>query len=220
MTPKIISILLTFFIFVIVNQAAADDDVKSMKNTANQDTIMKMDESRAGVLKRMEPAKEPATSLKKLKARFQSTISYSVTNHGTITGSRAKLRVNFLKVLEEEKKLHLSDSLHRVISSYEFFQHPWRDRFLSSRETNETNSPDSNFGQSVPKLYLNPEGEKYFEEGKIQSTLKLLQSKREEIFNEIFMGFRFSFGQKNTHMLPEVKISPSFEKGVGFIIAF
>jgi hypothetical protein len=219
MTVKIISILLTFFIFVIVNQAGADD-VKSKKNTANQDTTIKMDDNRVSVQKRMEPAKESATSLKKLKAGFQSTISYPATNHGTITGSRTKLRVNFLKVLEEKKKLHLSDSLHRVISSYEFFQHPWRDTLLSSRETNETNSPDSNFGHAAPNRYLNPDGEKYFEEGKIQSTLKLLQSKREEIFNEIFLGFRFSFGAKNTHMLPEVKISPSFEKGAGFIIAF
>jgi hypothetical protein len=219
MTVKIISILLTFFIFVMVNQAGAGD-VKSMKNTPNQGTTMKMDDNRVSVLRRTEPTKESATSLKELNARFQSAISYSATNHGTIIGSSTKLRVNFLKVLKEKKKLQWTDSLHRVISSYEFFQHPWRDRFLSSRETNETNSPDSNFGQSVPKLYLNPEGDKYFEEGKIQSTLKLLQSKREEMFNEVFVGFRFSFGQKNTHSLPEVKISPSFEKGAGFTIAF
>ena len=219
MTYKIISILLTFFIFVIVNQAGADD-VKSTKNTANQDTIIKMDGNRAGLQKKMKPAEEPATSLKKLNAGFQSVIAYSVANHGPITSSRTKLRVNFLRVLEQKKKLHLSDSLHKVIYSYEFFQDPWRDRFLRFRATDDTHSPDSTFDRTAPNRYLDPYGEKYFEEGKIQSTLKLLQSKREEIFNEIFVGFRFSFGAKNTHTPPEMRISPSFEKGAGFIIAF
>ncbi|MGA2515402.1 MAG: hypothetical protein ABSG44_02505 [Thermodesulfobacteriota bacterium] len=168
----------------------------------------------------MEPAEEPATSLKKLNAGFQPAIAYSVANHGPITGSRTKLRVNFLRVLEQKKKLHLSDSLHKVIYSYEFFRDPCRDRFLRFRATDDTHSPDSTFDRTAPNRYLDPYGEKYFEEGKIQSTLKLLQSKREEIFNEIFVGFRFSFGAKNTHMLPEMRISPSFEKGAGLIIAF
>ena len=159
-------------------------------------------------------------SLKKLNAGFQPAIAYSVANHGPITGSRTKLRVNFLRVLEQKKKLHLSDSLHKVIYSYEFFRDPCRDRFLRFRATDDTHSPDSTFDRTAPNRYLDPYGEKYFEEGKIQSTLKLLQSKREEIFNEIFVGFRFSFGAKNTHMLPEMRISPSFEKGAGLIIAF
>jgi len=219
MATKIMSILLTFFIFVIVNQAGADD-VKSRENTTNRDTIIKMDENRIGFLKGTEPVQEPAASQKKLKARFQSTISYSDPNHGTITGSRTKLRFNFLRALEQKKKLHLSESLQKVIYSFEFFEDPWRDRFLRSRKTNDTNSPNSNFGQAPPNRYLSPEPEKYLEKGKIQSTLKLLQSKREEIFNEIFVGFRFSFGAKNTHALPEMRLSPSFEKGAAFIIAF
>lgn len=219
MTDKIISILLTFFIFVIVNQAGAND-VKSTKNTANQDTIIKMDGNRAGLQKKMEPAEEPATSLKKLKPGFQSAIAYSVANHGPITGSRTKLRVNFLRVLEQKKRLHLSDSLHKVIYSYEFFQDPRRDRSLRFRATDDTHSPDSTFDRTAPNRVLDPYGEKYFEDGKIQSTLKLLQSKREEIFNEIFVGFRFSFGAKNTHTPPEMRISPSFGKGAGFTIAF
>ncbi len=209
------SILLTFFIFVIVNQAGAND-VKSMKNTANQDTTIKMDENRVGALKRTEPAEGPATFPKKLKARFQSTVSLPDPNHGTTTGSRTKLPFNFLRVLDQKEKLHLSNSLHKVIYSYEFFQGPQRERFLRSPETNDTN----NFSPAAPNRFLNPDGEKYFGEGKIQSTLKLLQSKREEIFNEIFVGFRFSLGARNTHMLPEMRIAPSFERGSGFIIAF
>jgi hypothetical protein len=191
MTVKIISILLTFFILVMVNQAGAEG-VKSMKNTANQETIIKMDDNRVHVLKRAEPAKERG----------------------------AKLRVNFLKASKEKKKFQWTDSVHKVISSYELFQDPWRDRSLRTRETNETNPPDSSPGRFVPKLHLSPGGDEYFEQGKIQSALKLLQSKREEIFDEIFVGFRFSFGSKNTHMLPEIRISPSLEKGSGFTIAF
>jgi len=190
MTTKIISILLTFFIFVIVNQAGADG-VKPMKNKAAQETIIKMDNDGVHVLKPMESTKERS----------------------------AKLRVNFLKVLKEKKKPQWADSLHKVISSYEFFQTPWRDRFLSARETNQTSLPDSNLGQLAPKRYLSPDADEYFEQGKIQSALKLLQSKREEIFDKIFVGFRFSFGSKNTHTLPEIRISPSFEKGSGFTIA-
>ena len=209
------SILLTFFIFVVVNQAGADD-VKSMENTTNQDTAIKMDENRVGVQKKMESTEESVTSLKKLNPRLQSTTSYSGPNRGTTTGSRTKLRLNFLKLLEQKKKLYLSDSLHKAIYSYEFFQDPWRDRFLRSPETNGTN----NFGPAAPNRYLNSDGEKYLEEGKIQSTLKLLQLKKEEVFNEIFVGFRFSFGAKNTHTFPEMRISPSFEKGAGLIIAF
>lgn len=191
MTAKIISILLTFFIFVIVNQAGADG-VKPMKNKANQETIIKIDDNRVHVLKPMEPSKE---------------------------GS-AKLRVNFLKVLKEKNKPQWADSLHKVISSYEFFQAPWRDRLLGARETNQASLPDSNLGQFAPKRYLTPDADEYFEQEKIQSALKLLQSKREEIFDKIFVGFRFSFGSKNTRTVPEIRISPSFEKGSGFTIAF
>lgn len=219
MAVKIMSILLIFFIFVIVNRPEADN-VKSTKNTANQGTVMKIDENRAGVQKGIEPARKPATSLKKLKPRFQSTMSHPVANHEMIPGSRTEQRVNFLMALEQKKKLHLLDSLQKVIYSHEFFKDLWRDKFLRSAEANDTRSADSNFRRTAPNRYLNPDREKYFEEGEIQSTLKLLQSRREEIFNEIFVGFRFSFGAKNTRMLPEMKISPSFEKGAGFIIAF
>lgn len=218
MDVKIISILLTFFIFVTVSGAGADN-VKSMKNTANQETMMKIDENKVAVQKRKEPAREPGKPLKKLKARLQSTASYSVTNCGANMGT-TMLGANFLKALEERKKLRLTDSLHKVIYSFESFQDPWKDKFLSSREITQTDSPSSNFGQPILKPYLNPNGDKYFGEGNIRSTLKLLQFRREEIFNEIFMGFRFSFGPKSTPMLVEMNISPFPEKGPGFIITF
>jgi len=218
MDAKIISILLSFFIFVMVSGVGAEN-VKSVKNTGNQETITKLDENKGAVQKRKEPAREPGTPSKKLKARLQSNVSYSVTDYEAIMGT-AMLGANFLKALEERNKLRLTDTLHKVIYSFESFQDPWKDKFSRSLEIAQTDSANSNFGQPILKPYLNPNEDKYFEEGKIRSTLKLLQFKREEIFNEIFMGFRFSFGAKSTPMLVEMNISPFPEKGPGFIIAF
>lgn len=213
MTIKKIPILLTFFIFVMVIQVGADD-VKSAKYTANRETIIKMDENRGVLQKRIEPAKTPVKSSEKLIAGFQSAILH---DYGAILDS-TKLSVNFLKTLEKEKKLLLTDFLHKVIYSYEFFQDAWKDRSLSSRKINESKSSNSDFGQSISKPY--PIGDKYFGEGNILSTFRLLQSKREETFREIFMGFRLSFDPKSTHMLVEMNISPSSEKGPGVIIPF
>ena len=191
--------MLTFFIFVTVSGAGADN-VKSMKNAANQQTIIKMDENKGVIQERTEPPKKPVRSLKKLKL------------------DSAKPGVNFLKALEEVKKFQLTDSLHNVIYSYEFFQDAWKDRFLSSLKINETKSSNAAGGQSISKPHLT--GDKYFGEGNILPTFKLLQSKREEVFKEIFMGFRLSFDPKSTHMFVEINISPYPEKGPGVIIAF
>jgi hypothetical protein len=130
------------------------------------------------------------------------------------------LGVNFLRTLEEMKKLRLRDSLHEVIFSYEFFQDPWKGGLLSSGQTPNTVSSTPDLAQPVLRLYFNPNADRYFEEGKIRSIFKLLQFRREEIFSEIFMGFRFSFGSKSTPMLVEMNISPFPDKGSGFIIAF
>ncbi len=218
MRVKIISILLTFFIFVIVSPAMAGN-VKSTKDTPNRETEIKVDKNRVRFLKSKGPARQPATSFKKLNAKFQSTTPYLATDAGAIMGT-AIFCVNFLKILEETKKLRLTDSLYKAVYSYELFRDPWKDRPLSSGEINRRASSNSNLGQSIPKPYVNPNGDSYFEEGRIRSTLKLLQLKREEVFNEIFMGFRFSFGSKSTPMLVEMNISPFPEKGPGVIIAF
>lgn len=198
---------------------AMADNVKSMKDTTNRETVIKVDKNRVHFLKSKERARQPVTSFKKFNAKFQSTIPHSATDSGAIMGT-AIFYVNFLKTLDETKKLRLIDSLHRVVYSYEFFRDPWKDRRLSPGEINQRDSSNSNLGQSILKLYLNPNGDSHFEEGRIRSTLKLLQLKREEVFNEIFMGFRLSFGSKNTPMLIEMNISPFPEKGPGVIIAF
>jgi len=59
----------------------------------------------------------------------------------------------------------------------------------------------------------------HFEEEGILRTLKLLQSKRDEIFKEIFMGFRFSFKPMSGHIFLEMTVTPS-EEGPGVIIPF
>jgi len=213
MTIKKISILSTFVIFVMITQVGAND-VKSVKYTADRETITKMDKNKGALQKRFEPARTPVKSSKKLITEFQSAILYDYEALLDCT----KPSVNFLKTLEEEKKLQLTDFLHKVIYSYEYFQDAWKHRSLSSRKINESKSSNSDLGQSISKLY--PIGDKYYGEENILSTFRLLQSKREETFREIFMGFRLSFDPKSTHMLVEMNISPSSEKGPGVIIPF
>jgi hypothetical protein len=112
----------------------------------------------------------------------------------------------------------LIDSLDKVIFSYEFTQNAWRDKFLSFREFAEIKSPNIDLGQSALKPYV--DGNKYFEEGRILKTFKLLQSKRDELFKVIFMGFRLSFAPTSGHMFLEMNVTPSTEKGPGVIIPF
>jgi len=218
MSAKILSILLTFFIFVAVNPSGADD-VKWVKNTASQQTMITPDENRVAFQGTGQPGIESVTALKKLRAGFQSAISDSPSDYGATLGT-AMLAVNFLRTFEEMKNLRLTDSLYKVIYSYEFFQDPWKGGRLSSGQTLNTDSSSSDLAQSVLRPYFNPNGDKYFEEGKTRSIFKLLQFRKEEIFSEIFMGFRFSFGSKSTPMLVEMNISPFPDKGPGFIIAF
>jgi hypothetical protein len=218
MHVKIISILVTFCIFDIVGPAWAGD-VKSTENTRSQETTIKVDENRIPFQKNYAPARQAVGSPKKNNSGLQPTQSYSITDYGAIMGT-ATLCVNFLRTMEETKKLRLTEALHKVIYSYEFFRDPWNDRVLSSREVNQTDSSSSSLRQPIFRLYQDPNGDKYSEEGKVQSTLRLLQLKREEIFNEIFMGLRFSFGSKSKPMLVEMNISPFPEKGQGFVIAF
>lgn len=214
MTAIKVAILLTLFIFAIFIQVWANP-IKSMNDAANQVTIMKMDKNKDVIQKKIGSAKEPIKSLKKSKTRSQSAIPY--TDYGAILGS-TKVDVNFLKALEEKKRSQWVGSLDKVIYSYPFPQNLWRDKFFSFCEVTETKSSNSDFSQSILKRY--PDVNKYFEEGRILETFKLLQSKKEEIFKEICMGFRFSFSPVSGHMFIEMNVTPSSEKGPGIIIPF
>ncbi len=126
--------------------------------------------------------------------------------------------VNFVKTLEEKKKPRLRDSLDKVIYSCEFSKDVWKDKFLTFRGIAEAKSSNSGSDHSVLKPY--PNGNKYFEEGRILTTFKLLQSKREELFKEVSMGFRFSFQPMSGHMFLEMNVTPASETGRGIIIPF
>mgnify|MGYP007056088547 CR=1 FL=1 len=196
MALRKVAILLTLFIFGMIARAWSDP-VKSINGAAIQLTTMKMDENKAVMQEKTEPAKESTEWSKK---------------------SQLKLRdVNFLGTLEERKRSRWVESSDKVIYSRKFLKSAWRNKFFIPRQVRETKSSSSDFGQSILKPY--PDGNGYFEEGKILTTLKLLHSK-EETFKEIFMGFRFSFDLTNGHVLLEMNITPSSEKKSGFAIRF
>jgi len=209
-----IAILLPLFIFGEITQVCADT-VKSVKNTAHQETTIKMDENRVAIQKKTGSTRGPEKTVTNRKGRFQLVIPY--TDYGAIMDS-TKFEIKFLKTLEEKKRPLLKDFLDKVIYSYEFDQNAWRDKLLSFREGTETQSINSDFGQSILKSY--PNENKDFSEGGLLATFKLLQSKRPEIFKEIFIGLRFSFDPMSGNMFLEVDLTPSSKKRSGFIIPF
>ena len=196
MVLRKVAILLTLFIFGMIARAWCDP-VKSVNGAAIQLTTMKIDKNRALMQKKKEPVNGSAEWSKKSQARLRD--------------------VDFLRTLEERRRpqwLELSD---KVIYSREFSENTWRDRFFSPRQAKENKSSNSDSGQSLFKP--SPDGNGYFEEERILTTLKLRQW-REEILKEIFMGFHFSFDLTNGHVFLEMNVTPSSEKRSGFIIRF
>ncbi len=173
-----------------------------------------MNKNEIAIEEKTRPAKDLNASLKKHKAKFQSGTSY---DDGAIMSSK-KYGVNFLKIVKERKKPLLTEPLDKVIYSYKFSQDAEREKFSNFQEVTKTNYSNSDFGQFILKPHQN--GNKYLEEGRTSATLKLLQSKKEEIFKEIFLGFRFSFNPMRGHNFLEMNVTPSFEKGPGIIIPF
>jgi hypothetical protein len=214
MIIKKVTILLILVIFGSIPPVWADA-VKSMNDAANQERMVKMDENKVVIQKKAGSAEEPDKSLKKPKVKFQSDIPYS--DYGAMVGS-TEPGVDFLSILGEKKKPKLTDSLDKVIYSFEFFRNAWKDRILSFLEVPKTNSSNSDFAQS--HLKPNPDVDKYFEEERTPVAFRLLQPKREEIFKEISMGFRFSFNPLSGHLFLEMNATPSSEKRSGLVIPF
>jgi hypothetical protein len=212
MIIKTVAILLFLFIFGITTQGYADS-VKSKKNTVNQETMMKIDENKVALQKKAGIVKDPIKTSKNHTSEFQTNISYK--DRWWVTDN-AKL--NFLKTLEEKKKTSSADYLDKVIYSYGFSQNTWGEKFLNFRRVAEAKSLNSDVNQSHLGSY--PPGNKIFEERRILEVFKLLQLKREEISKEIVLGFRLSFNPVSGHMFLEMNVTPSFEKGSGFIIPF
>jgi hypothetical protein len=173
-----------------------------------------MDENKGLIQTTAESPKEPDKATKKSKARLQAAVSR--TDYGAIKGS-TKLEVNILNALKKKKKLLLEDSSDKWISSYRFTQKAWWNKFLNFAEMVETRSSASESIQSHLKY---PDENRYLEEGGIQTTLRRLQSKREEMFEEIFMGLHLSFNPTKGHMVLELGVAPSSDKEAGFTIPF
>ena len=191
-----VSILLILSIFGMTVQAWCDP-VKSIHGTAIQRTTMKMDKNKAPVLKKTEPAGESPEWSKKSQARLRD--------------------VNFLRTPEEKKMSQVVESLDKVISSREFSEKFWRNKFSSPLHAPETKSSSSDSGQST--LKVNPDENGSLEQANTFTKLRLLQS-RDETFKEIFMGICFSLDLTNGHVLLEMNVTPSTEKRSGFLIRF
>jgi hypothetical protein len=158
---------------------------------------MKMDENKAAVLEKTEPAKGPPEWSKKSQARLRD--------------------VNLLRTLEEKKRSQWVESLDKVIYSRELSENVWRNKFSPPLHTTETKPSSSESGESGFKAYPDENGS--FEQAKTPTKLKLLQS-REETFKEIFMGICLSFDLTNGHVFLEMNVTPSTEKRSGFLIRF
>ena len=251
MKIKKVSILLTLFTFGLTTQGWANS-VKSMNNASNQIKTIKLDENNVNGQKKNGSVKGLFKTTKKRETGFHSAVPYSydgaimvspepdvypVLNFSeTLNPNGIILKcypdveqwgiisngVNFLKNLEEKKRLQLVDSLDKAISSYKFSQNTWRNNFFNFYEVPKIKPSNSDLGQSA----LRPHSDENisFEEGRLLTTFKSLQSKKEEIykelFKEIFMGFRLSFAPMSGHIFWEMNSSPSSEKGPGFIIPF
>ena len=209
-----IVILSFLFISGITSQAWADS-VKPIDNGANQDTMMKIDVNASLLQKKKGSAKESIRQSKNRNIRFYKGISYS--DYGAIICD-TKLNLNFLKAVEEKKRVPMTECLHKIISSYGFVETGWKDR--SSYFVGAAEARSSNPEYSHSHLGSYPPGNRYVEERTAPATLKLLQPKKEELFREIFMGFRFSFAPLSGHMFLDLSATPSPETGTGFLIPF
>jgi len=213
MTIAKVSILLTLFIFAIATLAWSDPD-KSMNDAANRATTMKMDENKGLIQKKKKPTPKPVKSTKKRNSKSQS--ARCCPEDGAAIGS-IKRDVDFLKAVEEKRKARWID-LDQILYSPEFLRSTRNNDFLSSREVPAAKSSNTDFSHSTPKPF--PAGSKYFERGTKLETLRHLESKKEEILREIFMGLRFSFTPTSRHVVLEMNVSPSSERGPGLIIPF
>ncbi len=205
MTVKRISILLILSIFAITTYAWGAPE-KSVNNAANGGTAMKMHDNKGVLEKKGKPASEPIKSSKKRNTRSQSARPRQ--DDRPITGGIRK-DVDFLKAVEEKKGTKWI-ALDPSISSSELLPRNVHCEVLSLRE--------SLAGESSSKPF--PGVSQYFEAGTKLQTLRLLESRKEEVLKEIFMGLRFSFPPVSRHVVLEMNVAPHSEKAHGLIIPF
>ena len=213
MTVPNVSIMLILFIFAIAPHAWSDPD-KSMNAGANRITTRKVPENKGIVQKKRKAALKPAPSIKKGNSKSQSALPCPGDKAALVsTGSD----VDFLKAVEEKRTVRWID-LDQILSSPEFLRSTRNNHFFGSREAPATKSSNTDFDQSISKPI--PADSKYLGGRTTLEALKHLESKKEEILREIFMGLRFSFTPISRHVVLEMNVSPSYERGPGLIIPF
>jgi len=175
---------------------------------------MKMDENKGVVQKKKKSTPKPVQSTRKKNNKSQPALR--CPDDGASIAS-IRRDVDFLKAVEEKRKVRWID-LEQILHSPESLRSACNNNFLTSREAPAIKSSNTDFTQSLSKPF--PAGCKYFEGGTKLETLRHLESKKEEILREIFMGLRFSFTPTSRHMVLEMSVSPSYERGPGLIIPF
>lgn len=210
---KKVSILLILFIFGIIASGWAVE-VKSIHNMTNQEIRIKVDENKKPLREKRGPAKSATQLSEKNKNRSLTDIPY--IDYGAMV-RRTTLKINFLKAVEEKKRVPLAESLDCVIFSYNFAQHIWKDKLFNFMGTAEArlSKPESN----QPILGSPSTGNKYFDEGRALDKFKPFKPKREESFKAIFMEFRLTYHPVSQRVFIKMNVTPS-ENEPGFIIPF
>lgn len=210
---KKVSILLTLFIFRIIASGWADE-VKSIHNMTNQEIRIKMDENKRTIREKKGPAKTATQLSKKNQNRSLTDIPY--IDYGARV-RRTTPKIYFLKAVEEKKRIPLAEGLDRVISSYDFAQHIWKDKLFNFMGTAEAHLSKPALSQPI---FGSPStGNKYLDEGRVLDKFKPFKLKREESFKAIFMEFRLTYNPVSEHVVIKMNVTPS-ENEPGFIIPF
>jgi hypothetical protein len=210
---KKVSILLILFIFGIIAPGWADE-VKSIHNMTNQEIRNKMDENKRTMREKKGPAKTATQLSGKNQNRSLNNIPY--IDYGARV-RRTTLKINFLKAVEEKKRIPLTECLDSVISSYDFAQHVWKDKLFNFMGTAEAHLSKPESSQSI--LGSPSTINKYFDEGRVLDKFKPFKPKREESFKTIFMEFRLTYNPVSQRVFLKMNVTPS-ENEPGFIIPF
>ena len=213
MTIVNVPILLILFIFAIVTQAWSEPD-KSMNVTKNRATAMKMDENKGVVQKKRKPTLMSPRSIRKDNSKSHSALRCPEDG---VTIASMKSNVDFLKAVVEKRRNRWID-FDQILNSPEFLRTTCNHNFFGSREAPMIKALNVDSNQPISKPF--PPGSNYFEGGTRLETLKHLETKKEEILREIFMGLRFSFTPISRHVVLEMNVIPSYERGSGLIIPF
>ena len=213
MTIVNVPILLILFIFAIVTHAWSDPD-KSMNVAKNRLTTVKMDENKGVLQKKRKPAQMSPRSIRKENSKSHSVLPCP-EDGATIASTQSD--VDFLKAVVEKRRTRWID-LNQILNSPEFLRTTRNNNFFGSRDALTIIALNADSNQPISKP--SPAGSKYFEGETKLETLKHLETKKEEILREIFMGLRFSFTPTSRHVVLEMNVIPSYERGPGLIIPF